>query len=75
VDVADLDPARTPSFAAAHLRPLVERVLASVKGEPEDKQTRRVAILNRLLATLTEAAAEHCSDAPLDDGETRPRST
>jgi len=71
VDVADLDPARTPSFAAAHLRPLVERVLASVKGEPDEKQTRRVAILNRLLATLTEAAAEHCSDPPLDDGETR----
>ncbi len=71
VDIGDLDPARTPSFAAAHLRPLVERVLASVKGEPEEKQTRRVAILNRLLATLTEAAAEHCSDSPLDDGETR----
>ena len=70
VDVADLDPARTPSFAAAHLRPLVERVLASVKGEDAaDKQNRRVAILNRLLATLTEAAAEHCSDPPLGDGE------
>src|SRR6266540_4326055 len=72
VDVADLDPARTPSFAAAHLRPLVERVLASVKGEDAaDKQNRRVAILNRLLATLTEAAAEHCSDPPLGDGESR----
>src|SRR6266498_4116574 len=63
VDVADLDPARTPSFAAAHLRPLVERVLASVKGEDAaDKQSRRVAILNRLLATLTEAAAERSEE-------------
>ncbi len=71
VDVADLEPARTPSFAAAHLRPLVERVLASVKGVPEERQGRRIAILNRLLSTLNEAAAEHCSDPPLDDGETR----
>ncbi len=72
VDVADLDPARTPSFVAAHLRPLVERVLASVKGEhAADKQARRVAILNRLLATLDEAASEHCNETPLGAGETR----
>lgn len=72
VDVADLDPARTPSFAAAHLRPLVERVLASVKGEDAaDKQARRVVILNRLLATLDEAAREHCGETPLGAGETR----
>ena len=73
VDVADLDPARTPSFAAAHLRPLVERVLASVKGEDAaDKQARRVEILNRLLATLAEAAREHCAarESPLGPGET-----
>ncbi len=31
--------------------------------------------LTDLTTTLTEAAADHCSDAPLDDGETRPRST
>jgi superfamily II DNA or RNA helicase/HKD family nuclease len=72
VDVAELDPARTPSFAAAHLRPLVERVLGSVKGEDAaDKQARRVLILNRLLATLDEAAREHCGETPLDAGETR----
>jgi len=73
VDVADLDPARTPSFAAAHLRPLVERVLESVKGEPEERQARRLEILNRLLATLAEAAREHCGgrESPLGAGETR----
>ncbi|HEY6101170.1 MAG TPA: DEAD/DEAH box helicase family protein, partial [Anaeromyxobacter sp.] len=74
VDVADLDPARTPSFVAAHLRPLVERVLASVKGEDAaHKQTRRVEILNRLLATLAEAAREHCAakESPRGPGETR----
>jgi superfamily II DNA or RNA helicase/HKD family nuclease len=74
VDIADLDPARTPSFVAAHLRPLVERVLASVRGEDaRDKQTRRVEILNRLLATLADAAREHCAtrEPPLDPGETR----
>lgn len=74
VDVAELDPARTPSFAAAHLRPLVERVLASVKGEDAaDKQARRVEILNRLLATLAESAREHCGarESPLGPGESR----
>lgn len=74
VDVADLDPARTPSFVAAHLRPLVERVLASVKGEDvAEKQQRRVEILNRLLAELAGAAREHCSprEQPLGDGEAR----
>jgi superfamily II DNA or RNA helicase/HKD family nuclease len=71
VDVADLDPARTPSFAAAHLRPLVERVLAAVKGDPAEKQVRRIDVLNRLLATLAQAADEHCADSPLDGGEIR----
>ncbi len=72
VDLADLEPGRTPSFVAAHLRPLVERVLASVKGEDAAaKQARRVEILNRLLATLGEAAREHCHDTPLEEGETR----
>jgi superfamily II DNA or RNA helicase/HKD family nuclease len=74
VDVADLDPARTPSFAAAHLRPLVERVLASVKGEDAgEKQRRRVEIVNRLLRELADAAREHCGakESPLGEGETR----
>ena len=72
VDVADLEPNRTPSFAAAHLRPLVERVLASVKGSDDaEKQAHRVAVLNRLLASLSEAAREHCAgrESPLDPGE------
>ncbi|MBI5545691.1 MAG: DUF3427 domain-containing protein [Deltaproteobacteria bacterium] len=71
VDVADLDVARTPAFIAAHLRPLVERVLSSVRGEAKDRQQARVVILNRLLSALADAASEFCSEAPLDPGETR----
>jgi superfamily II DNA or RNA helicase/HKD family nuclease len=72
VTSADLDPSRTPSFVGAHLRPLVERVLGSVKGKDDaERQERRVAILNRLLATLAESAREHCAELPLDIGETR----
>ncbi len=69
--IADLEPGRTPSFVAAHLKPLVERVLASVQGDPAEKQRRRFEILNRLLTTLAHAAHEHCSDSPFGEGELR----
>ena len=69
--IAELEPGRTPSFVAAHLKPLVERVLASVQGDPAERQRRRVEILNRLLATLAEAAREHCAEPPLGEGELR----
>lgn len=69
--IAELEPGRTPSFVAAHLRPLVERVLASVQGDPAERQRRRMEILNRLLATLAEAAREHCGDSPFGEGELR----
>lgn len=69
--IADLEPGRTPSFVAAHLKPLVERVLASVQGEPAERQRRRLEILNRLLATLAEAAREHCAEQPFGEGELR----
>lgn len=69
--IADLEPGRTPAVVAAHLKPLVERVLASVQGEPAERQRRRVEILNRLLATLAEAAREHCTEPPFGEGELR----
>ena len=69
--IADLEPGRTPAVIAAHLKPLVERVLASVQGEPAERQLRRVEILNRLLATLAEAAREHCAEPPFGEGELR----
>ena len=69
VGIEDLEPGRTPSFVAAHLRPLVERVLASVQGEPAERQRRRIEILNRLLSTLAEAAEEHCGESPFRPGE------
>ncbi|HQP85534.1 MAG TPA: DUF3427 domain-containing protein [Thermoanaerobaculia bacterium] len=69
--IADLEPGRTPAVIAAHLKPLVERVLASVQGEPAERQLRRVEILNRLLATLAEAAREHCTEPPFGEGELR----
>ncbi len=67
--IEDLEPGRTPSFVAAHLRPLVERVLASVQGDPAERQRRRIEILNRLLSTLAEAAREHCGEPPVGPGE------
>lgn len=69
--IADLDPGRTPSFVAAHLKPLVERVLASVQGDPAEKQRRRFEILNRILTTLAQAAHEHCAESPFGEGELR----
>lgn len=69
--IADLDPGRTPSFVAAHLKPLVERVLASVQGDPAERQRRRFEILNRILATLAQAAHEHCAESPFGEGELR----
>jgi superfamily II DNA or RNA helicase/HKD family nuclease len=71
VDVGDLDPARTPSFLAAHVRPLLERVLESVRGEDDDdRQRRRVEILNRVLGTLADAAKDHCGELPIDPDAT-----
>ncbi|WP_049768630.1 DEAD/DEAH box helicase family protein [Anaeromyxobacter sp. Fw109-5] len=70
VHVGDLDPERTPSFLAAHFRPLLERVLEEVPGEDDERQRRRVEILNRLLATLAEAAREHCGELPLNPDAT-----
>ena len=67
--IGDLDPGRTPSFVAAHLKPLVERVLASVQGDPAERQRRRVEILNRILQTLGEAARQHCAESPFSEGE------
>ncbi len=69
--IADLDLGRTPSFVAAHLKPLVERVLASVQGDPAERQRRRFEILNRILATLAQAAHEHCAESPFGEGELR----
>ncbi len=69
--IADLDPGRTPSFVAAHLKPLVERVLASVQGDPAERQRRRFEILNRILATLAQAAHDHCAESPFGEGELR----
>lgn len=69
--IADLEPGRTPSFVASHLKSLVERVLVSVQGDPAEKQRRRFEILNRLLTTLAQAAREHCAESPLGEGELR----
>ncbi len=69
VSIDELEPGRTPSFVAAHLKPLVERVLASVQGEPAERQRRRIEILNRLLSTLAKAAEEHCGETPFGQGE------
>jgi superfamily II DNA or RNA helicase/HKD family nuclease len=69
VSIEDLEPGRTASFVAAHLKPLVERVLASVQGEPAERQRRRIEILNRLLSTIAEAAEEHCGETPFGPGE------
>ncbi|MCL4806860.1 MAG: DEAD/DEAH box helicase family protein, partial [Thermoanaerobaculia bacterium] len=71
VGIDDLEPGRTPSFVAAHIRPLVERVLASVQGEPAERQRRRIEILNRLLSALDAAAEEHCAESPFGPGELR----
>lgn len=71
VGIDDLEPGRTPSFVAAHIRPLVERVLASVQGEPAERQRRRIEILNRLLSALAAAAEEHCGETPFGPGELR----
>ena len=69
--IAELEPGRTPSFVAAHLKTLVERVLESVRGDPPERQRRRMEILNRLLATLAESAREHCAESPFGEGELR----
>jgi superfamily II DNA or RNA helicase len=69
-DVAPLDPDRTSSFLAAHFRPLLQRVLASVHGEDDaERQRRRTEILNQLLASLAAAAADHCRETLFGDGE------
>jgi hypothetical protein len=52
---------------------LLDEALAALAGEARREQARRVDILNRLLATLADAAREHCAtrEPPLDPGETR----
>jgi superfamily II DNA or RNA helicase/HKD family nuclease len=70
VDVADLDPARTASFLSAHFRPLMERVLESVRGEDDERQRRQIGILNRLLLALAKAAREEGGELPLDEEQT-----